>query len=136
MRRGMSLVEVLVGLFILGVGLLPVLNLMGGSRSALGQSKEMVRLEGVTFQALAHARALVLSGELADLGADEEEAVEFTEPGLTCRVLVSRVPGRPLFRLAARTALEDRYFAIACLVADPMAGVAATTTPMTPGGPP
>ncbi len=121
-RSGVSLLELVIGLAILVVGVIPYLDLMRGARGILGDSQEMLLLQSQTLQALEEARSLVSSGGLADLGEKEEELLEAEESGVRYAIVIHRVEGRPHYRIEVRAEGFDRFFRLASLVADPLAG--------------
>jgi prepilin-type N-terminal cleavage/methylation domain-containing protein len=132
MRRGVTLVEIIVGITILALGMIPVLNLLGGTRGRLGQSQEMLLAESASFQALASERSRIAAGEFVDMEDNKEEEHEYQAPGVRSLVVLVREPDRPLFRLKVSSETKQHFFEITCWVADPFAAIGLPVTELEP----
>lgn len=122
-RQGVTILELLIALTILALGLLPYFDMLRGARGILGESQEMLLLENQAMQALAEARALIASGDLVALEADEEEVLEATEGGLDYEIVVRRGEDRRRFEVTVRAESDDRFFQLTQVVSDPLASM-------------
>lgn len=129
MRRGWSILEVLVALAVLSCGFLPLSQLLRGTRGQLGQTREMLLLERRALEALDRGAALAARGQLRDLGAKEERAFDWSTPEARQELSVTRVPGRRLLRLVARTSTGARAVTLACDAFDPLASFLSESLP-------
>lgn len=119
-RRGLGLAEMLLGLAVLAVVLLPTLAMMSGARGSLARSRDALLLEDAALRALGIGRGLVRAGDLADLGPGEEEVVELDDAATACRLVISRDAEAPVFVLAAEARREGRWLALEARAADPL----------------
>lgn len=117
-RRGLSLVEILVALAVLVAGAVPVLSMMSGARSQLGQSQEALRMQLMACQIFEETRVRVVRGEFAELAGPEEATVTHQQEGLRGEVMVVRDPITWGFELVVIVESPTRSFAFRGLVAD------------------
>lgn len=122
-RRGLSVLEIVVGLTILSLGVIPLFQLFSGTRGIVGASREMLQLENRAMQVLDEGRALVHAGQFDELDPDQEEVLELAEGGVRSTMVVTRLAQWKLFHVAVRSEGEDRFFEVAFVVADPLASV-------------
>lgn len=123
-RPGLSLAEILIGVAVLAVGLVPLFDFLGASRGTLGSSKEAMLLEMKSSQALAEAISLIGTGELVALPDGEEEVLELDEDGFQCEIRIVRVPDRGLFRLKVKASGPEKFLELTTVVSDPLASFA------------
>lgn len=121
MRRGVTLLEVLVALTILGLGVVPLYDLFRGARGTLAATQDMLLLQSRALQMLAEGNALVAAGGALDLGADEEEVIETEDLGVACRLVISRAEAEAAYRIEVRATHHGRFFRIEGTAADPTA---------------
>lgn len=122
-RRGLGVVEVLIGLVVLGLGAFPLFSLLRTTRGVVGQGREMLALELGAMRGLAEVEALVAAGHFRGLGPDEEEELARDEGPVALRMVVTRDDPRRLLRVAVRAESETRFFRLKVVVADPLASV-------------
>lgn len=118
-RLGVSVVEVLVGIAVLALGVLPVLDLLGGARQRVGTSREMLVLQSQALQLLSEGRARVASGELRQLDSFGEEVLTVTRERVTTTLRISRIAGGRLLMLFVRAETPDRYYETYQVASDP-----------------
>ena len=128
-RSALSLVEVLVALVVLVAGVVPVLWVMSGARTRLGQSQEALRMQLVACQAFEEARVHVVRGEFAQLAGPEEATISRRHDDLHAEVLVVRDPVSWGFELVVAVESPTRRFAFRGLVADAAASFSGLPRP-------
>lgn len=120
-RRAITLLELLIAAVILGLGIVPLFDMLRGARGILDNSQEMLLVQNRALQVLAEGTALAASGALADLGAEEEEVLETEDQGVRSKLVIERVAGSRHFRMTVRTEASPRWFELSAVVADPLA---------------
>jgi hypothetical protein len=118
-RRAVTVVELLVGLAILALGVLPVFDLLGGARQRVGTSREMLVLQSQALQLLSEGRARIASGELRQLDSLGEEVLRATRDGVASELKISRIAGGRLLMLFVRAETRDRYYETYQVASDP-----------------
>lgn len=118
-RRGLSLLEVVLALAVLGLGLLPMMDLVGAARATFGQGRELLRLQSRAVEAVTRARARLVRGELRGLGPEAEHREVQEAEGMRTETVVRSIPRRGLFDVHVRVTGEDRFFELTQLVAAP-----------------
>lgn len=117
-RQGLSLLEILVALAILGVAAGPIVGMLRGARSRLGQSQEALRMQLMAQRLFEEARLRLVRGEFSGLGSAKEEEVFLGQDELAGRVTVQRDPGTRGFVLAVEVVSSSRCFTFRAFVAD------------------
>lgn len=118
-RRGVTIVEVLLGVTVLALGILPLMDIFSGARRGVGTSREMLLLQGQALQVLSEGRAIVSSGELRQLDSTGEEVVEVERNGVRSTLRISRLAGGRLLMLFVHAETEDRFYQSYQVVSDP-----------------
>ncbi len=130
MRRGVTLAEVLVGIAVLALGLLPLAGVMRGSRGMLSDSRDMLLLESATLSALERGRARVRAGLHSDLEVGEERDEDLGSGSHSCVLRVRRAEAHGLFELEAQAARGARFVVMQVVEADPVVSLAADPGPI------
>lgn len=118
-RRGVGLVEILVGIMILVMGLMPLFQIYRQSRTRVDTSQDMLLLQSHALQALAEGRAIVAAGELRQLDTSGEEVLERESLGVKTVAKISRIAGDRLLMVFVRAQSKDRIYETYQVVSDP-----------------
>lgn len=128
-RSGVTIVEVLIGIAVLTLGILPIMDIFSGARRGVGTSREMLLLQGQALQVLSEGRAIVSSGELRQLDSTGEELVETERNGVKSTLRISRLAGGRLLMLFVHAENQDRFYESYQVVSDPFSSFETGVTP-------
>jgi hypothetical protein len=118
-RRGSTIIEVLVGIAVLTLGIMPIMDIFSGARRGVGTSREMLLLQSQALQVLTEGRAIVSSGELRQLDSTGEELLEGNRNGIKTTLRISRLAGGRLLLLFVHAETADRFYESFQVVSDP-----------------
>lgn len=116
-RRGLSLLEVVLGLAVLGVGLLPIFDILGSTRNQISRGREALDLQSVALEVLDQTRRKVtpLPPELRS----GEEVVDHLElRGYRVKRTLTYVPRKRWIHARIRVESPERFFEITSLTAE------------------
>lgn len=119
LRRGLSFLEILLGISILALGVLPVLDLLVGARRALSDAREVLHLESRALEVLARARATVAARLHLGTPTGRVLALEGEDRGVRWVVRVRSLEPGVRYWLGVRTEAEGRYFELGQVISDP-----------------
>lgn len=128
-RRGLTLLEVLVAMAVLLAGAVPVLRMLSGARSRLGQSQESLRMQLLACQVFEETRVRVLRGEFTELAGPEEARVSREQGDLRGTATVVRDAATWGFELVVTVESPTRRFAFRASVADAAASFSGLPRP-------
>lgn len=136
-RRAFTLVEVVVALGVMGVGLLPVIDILFQSRRVLSASRHVLALESVAVQVLEEARARV--ARRAHLGhpgfsAGSTDTFEGERDGATWTLTITATRDPGLYDVTVRAERDGRHFEVTRCYADPWASFYRADYPVALGG--
>ncbi len=134
-RYGASLAEIVVALAILGVALLPVLDLFHGARRRLAVSAAMLRLQTMAQELLAEGRASLAGGRLLPSDGSGDEVLVRERDGLRGELRISVLPTEELLVLRVRVVGGGRAYEIFQAAHDPFVFLEPASGGPTPGGP-